>query len=118
MAAEPQPAASYEQLEHLRGEIAVLRGELLALSASTDAQRALRTPPSHFSVHPERGLSHLHVRPYRTVPALLPQGKPPRAPLLRAVAQIHQTTAQALVLFLIVIRPPRSTLFPYTTLFR
>src|SRR5262245_16041592 len=41
MASEPQPVASYEEVEHLRGEIAVLRAALRELSATLDAQRDL-----------------------------------------------------------------------------
>src|SRR5262245_17977659 len=37
MASEPQPVASYEEVEHLRGEIAVLRAALRELSATLDA---------------------------------------------------------------------------------
>src|SRR5471032_1180878 len=36
----------------------------------------------------------------------------------RAVSRLHGAFANSLFFFLMIRRPPRSTLFPYTTLFR
>src|SRR5205823_13987655 len=58
----------------------------------------------------------LHVR--SALPAGAPRRRPARGTLARTLPTSHRRSSSFFIFFLMTRRPPRSTLFPYTTLFR
>src|SRR3954466_745004 len=75
----------------------------------------LKKQKSEASPGPARA-PRIHCRPYRTGPV---RSRCPRAlSAAPSVTHARHRAAEGLLFFLMIRRPPRSTLFPYTTLFR